>query len=206
MAPPMPRLGGVRGNPSAGVARPVSHTHLTMATNREVSKTAYELMPSLVGSEMCIRDSGGAVHQPYRMAPPMPRLGCVRGNPSSRVARQRAYHLHRQAFSRTTISPRMRTTQRQTCGQPPDRRVVHRLLARTIGTERLRQKHREGLGRWKQPFPMSRQQRLDLVQQFRPRQQIEERIRIAIASMLANTSLLPHTRTGIRMHLGWLLG
>src|SRR5450759_3912348 len=46
--------------------RPVSYTHLTLPTTREVSitmlavffkqKTAYEIMPSLVGSEMCIRD------------------------------------------------------------------------------------------------------------------------------------------------------
>ncbi len=41
---------------------------------------------------------------------------------------------------------------------------------------------------------MRRQQRLDLVEQFRARQQVEERIRIAVVGMTANSSLLLRAR------------
>src|SRR3970040_1751684 len=99
----------------------------------------------------------------------------------------------------------MRTTQRQTAGQALDRGIVHRLLARTISAQRLCQKHRQRLGRWEQAFPMPRQQRLDLAQQFRTRQQVEKRIGIAVAGMASNSSLLLRARAGSKMQSGWRL-
>ena len=47
---------------------------------------------------------------------------------------------------------------------------------------------------------------LDLLEQFRSRQQVEERIRIAIARMALNAPVLLCKRKRVRMHSGWLLG
>ena len=53
---------------------------------------------------------------------------------------------------------------------------------------------------------MFRQQCLDPVKQLRPGQQIEHRIRIRVARVMAHTLLLPAHRAMARMHGGWLLG
>jgi hypothetical protein len=49
------------------------------------------------------------------------------------------------------------------------------------------------------------QQRFDFVKQVRASEQIEKRVGIAVAGMVADTPLLRGIRTLIRMHLGWLL-
>src|SRR5258708_31837901 len=99
----------------------------------------------------------------------------------------------------------MRTARAQPCGYASKRRLVHRLLAGVIGTERLREKDRQRLGRWEKPFTMRRQQRLDLLEQLRSRQQVKERIRIAVARMALNAPVLLYKRRRGSMHSGLLL-
>ena len=53
---------------------------------------------------------------------------------------------------------------------------------------------------------MSRQQRLDPIEQLRAGQQIEHRVGIGIARALADTSLLSRDTTIDTMRGGWLLG
>lgn len=74
----------------------------------------------------------------------------------------------------------MGAARRQPRSQALDRRLVHRLLAGPICAQRLGQKHRQRLDGRKASFSMRRQHRLDLVEQFRPRQQIEKRIRVTV--------------------------
>ena len=70
----------------------------------------------------------------------------------------------------------------------------------------LTQKHRQCLGGRKFPLAMLRQHRLDLAKQFRPRQQIEKRIRIAVMDLRADPLLLRVRVANSIMHSGWLLG
>ncbi len=152
---------------------------------------------------------GSAVHQAHRAVTPMPRALSRRRHPLSGGTRQGAHHWRGQACACPAIGPGMRAAWRQTARQPLHRRVVHRLLAGSIGVECLRQKHRQCLGRRKQPLPMLGQQRLDFVEQVRPGQQIEKRMSVAHSrlstNLLSNLTLLPRTRFEFRMHLGWLL-
>jgi hypothetical protein len=53
---------------------------------------------------------------------------------------------------------------------------------------------------------MRRQQRLDPIKQLRTGQQVEHRVGVRVARVVANTLLLPRRRAMIRMHVGWLLG
>ena len=99
----------------------------------------------------------------------------------------------------------MRTARRESYGQALDRRLVNRLLTGSIRAQRLGQKHRQRLGRREQPFAMRQQHRLDFVEQFRPRQQIEKAIGIAVTDLGANLSLLRAGVTNSIMHSGWLL-
>jgi hypothetical protein len=73
----------------------------------------------------------------------------------------------------------MRTALGQTLRQALDGRLIDRVLARTIRTQRLAQKHRQCLGRRKQPLTVFGQQRLDLIKPMRHCQRIEKGIAIA---------------------------
>jgi hypothetical protein len=64
-----------------------------------------------------------------------------------------------------------------------DRGVVERLAAAAIGRERLGEKHRERLGRGKDPLAMRGQHRFSPLQELRAGEEVEECVRIALPDM-----------------------
>jgi hypothetical protein len=99
----------------------------------------------------------------------------------------------------------MRTALRQAAGHTFDGSVIDDVLTGSIRTERLGEKHRQGLGWGEEPFPMRRHERLDLAQQLRACQQVGEGLRIAAMDMMANAALLLRTRALLRIHPGSFL-
>lgn len=145
-----------------------------------------------------------SVHQLHRPALPQPTLRRVVTQQRTTVARQLTDHLLRQTCPRLAVSAGIHATRFHPAQEPAHNRLVHRLLAGTVRTHDLSQKHRQGHRRWELTFPVLRQVRLDGLQQVRTREQVEKMVGIDLLNMLGKATLLLRRSTvKVLTHEGW---
>jgi hypothetical protein len=132
----------------------------------------------------------------------VPHRGGALGDQPARVTSQRHDHLQRQALACLAVGTGVGTALRQAAYQALDCRIIHCLLAGAVGRERLSKKHRQRLGGRKQPLTVLRQQRLDLPEQARASEQVEEGVGIRVGSLMTDPSLLLNASAVARMHGG----
>src|ERR1019366_1510544 len=86
-------------------------------------------------------------------------------------------------------------------------RIIHRVLAGSVGTQDLTQKHRQGHRRWILALPILRQQRFQGLQQLRTSEQIEEIHRLDATCVSTDAlSMLLRLKLGITITQGWPRG
>jgi hypothetical protein len=203
---PLPACGPIAASITAPVARQITPTTRASGKPDPLGLATRLRIAFLVLRRIGHRDPG-AVHQFHVASAPAPTRFRPRAHELTDGVRQTGHHRDGQALPRFAVSAGANALHAQAFRTALRRPTVDRLLARTIGIQRLPREHRQRHRRRVQPLPMLRQVRLRHAEQLWAGKQIEKADRIDPLRASANLlSVLLGMKRGITLSQGWLRG